>query len=88
MLSEVEALEVLRFLHEQVKSVRKPAEKLGTGKPSLPGNITLPRIKLCEVLPPEGFIKILKGKELLEMYGILEGRLNKPLAFALLDAMM
>jgi len=42
------------------------------------------------MLPPEELLKILKGEELLKKYGLVdnEGRLNKPLAFALIDALL
>ncbi|MEB3765652.1 MAG: hypothetical protein GSR77_05770 [Desulfurococcales archaeon] len=48
------------------------------------------RARLCEVLSEEELIQILKGRELLKRYGLVdsEGRLNKAVTLALLDAMM
>lgn len=97
VLSEEDAREVLLHLYDRVKSVRKLAEMLGLGKSSvhriLRGEQAPPlvlRVKLCETLPPEELIKVLKGGELLRRYGLAddEGRLNKPLAFALVDALL
>ncbi len=47
-------------------------------------------MKLCEMLPEEELLQVLKGPQLLRQYGLVdeEGRLNKPFVLALLDAMM
>lgn len=46
--------------------------------------------RLCEVLSEDELMEILRGELLLRKYGLLdgEGRLNKALAFTLLDAIM
>jgi len=48
------------------------------------------RARLCEVLPEEELVRILKGRELLRKYGLVdsEGRLNKAVVLALIDAAM
>jgi len=48
------------------------------------------RMRLCEMLSEEELVQLLRGKELLKKYGLLdsEGRFNKAVAFALFDAMM
>lgn len=96
ILEDWQARELLQHLYRQAGSVRRLAEKLGASKSSvhrwLKGEQIplLYRIKLCEMLPEEELLQILKGPQLLRQYGLVdgEGRLNKPLALALLDAMM
>ena len=97
VLSEEDAWEVHHFLYERVGSVRKLAEQLKVSKSSLHRMLkreqAIPvslRARLCESLPPEELLRVLRGEELLRKYGIVdeEGELNKPLAFALLDAML
>lgn len=48
------------------------------------------RIKLCEVVSEEELLKILKGRDILMRYGLIdaEGRLNKAVVLALIDALM
>ncbi len=48
------------------------------------------RTRLCEVLPEEELVRILKGKELLRKYRLIddEDRLNKAVVLALIDAAM
>ncbi len=96
VLEEWQAREVLHKLYRQYGSVRKLAEALGASKSSthrwLKGEsiLVLIRMKLCEMLPEEELVQILKGPELLRKYGLVdeEGRLNKPLVLALIDALM
>ncbi len=97
MLDEWQAREVLQHLYKRYNSVRKLAQVLGVSKSTLHRCIrneqavpTVLRVKLCEVLSEEELLQVLKGKELLKKYGLLdnEGRLNKAVALALLDAMM
>ena len=97
ILEKWQAREVLQHLYQRYRSVRKLAEPLHTSKSTLHrclrGEQSIPlvlRARLCEVLPEEELVRILKGKELLKKYGLLgdEGRLNRAVAIALLDAMM
>jgi len=97
ILEEWQAKEVLQHLYRQHKSVRKLAELLHVSKSTLHrclrGEQSIPlalRARLCEVLSEEELIQVLKGRELLKRYGLVdsEGRLNKAVALALLDAMM
>ena len=48
------------------------------------------KARLCEILPEEDLLRILKGKDLLARYGLLDanGSIDKPLAFAIIDALM
>jgi len=57
------------------------------GKQSIPVSI---RARLCEALPEEELLEVLKGKELLRKYGLIDndGRLNKALLLALIDSAM
>lgn len=57
------------------------------GEQSIPAVL---RARLCEILPEEELLHILKGKDLLARYGLLDvnGNINKPLAFAVIDALM
>ena len=98
ILSEDQAREVLLYLHRQRGlSVRQLANLLGVGKSTihrvLQGEQKPPailRIKLCEVLPEEELLRILKGPQILRQYGLVdeEGRLNKTIVLAIFDALM
>ena len=97
ILEEWQAKEILQHLYRRHKSVRKLAELLHVSKSTLhrclrgQQSISLAlRARLCEVLSEEELIQILKGRELLKRYGLVdsEGRLNKAVTLALLDAMM
>ena len=98
MLDSVQAREVLLYLYRKRGfSVRKLAGMLGVGKSTIhrvlagrqepPGIV---RVRLCEILSEEELMEILKGRQLLARYGLVddEGRLNKPLALALVDALL
>ena len=96
ILEEWQAREVLAKLKEKY-SVRKLAELLGVGKSTVHRVIrgeqkpsAIIRIRLCEIIPEEELLQILKGPQLLRQYGLVdsEGRINKVLALALIDALM
>ena len=96
VLEEWQAREVLARLKERY-SVRKLAELLSVSKSTvhcvIMGEQRPPAILsvgLCEVIPKEELLQILKGSQLLRQYGLVdsEGRINKVLAFALIDALM
>jgi len=97
VLEEWQAQEVLQHLYNKCRSVRKLAELLGVSKSTfhrvIKGEQKPPailRVKLCTMLPEEELLQILKGPQLLQQYGLIDenGRLNKPLAMALVDAPM
>ncbi len=90
--------EVLLHLYNKRKySVRRLARMLGVGKSTvhrvLKGEQEPPpivRARLCEILSEDELMEILRGEQLLRRYGLLdgEGRLNRALALALIDAIM
>jgi hypothetical protein len=97
ILEEWQAREVLQHLYRQYRSVRKLASLLRVSKSTLhrclKGEQSIPvvlRARLCEILSEEELLRILKGKDLLARYGLLDanGNINKPLAFAIVDALM
>jgi len=97
ILEEWQAKEVLQHLYRQYKSIRKLASILKVSKSTLhrclKGEQSIPavlRARLCEILPEEELLRVLKGKDLLTRYGLLDsnGNINKPLAFAVIDALM
>jgi len=57
------------------------------GEQSIPASL---RARLCELLPEEELLRILKGKDLLARYGLLDnnGNINKVVAFAIINALM
>ena len=57
------------------------------GEQPIPASL---RARLCELLPEEELLHILKGKDLLARYGLLDsnGNINKVVAFAIIDALM
>jgi len=92
----LQAKEVLAKLEKRY-SVRKLAKQLGVSKSTvhrvLRGEQKPPAIiltKLCEMIPEEELLQILEGKQLLRQYRLIdeEGRTNKVLALALIDALM
>ena len=98
VLDQQQALEVLFYLHKQRGySVRRLAQLLDVSKSTIhrvlarqqapPAKL---RVKLCELLSDEELLQILRGRQLLEQYNLVDedGRLNKALALALLDAML
>jgi intergrase/recombinase/DNA-binding XRE family transcriptional regulator len=96
ILEEWQAREILAKLKERY-SVRKLAGLLGVSKSTVHRVIrgeqrppAILRIRLCELLPEEELLQILKGPQLLRQYGLVddEGRVNKALALALIDALM
>jgi len=64
------------IIHRIIKDLQKPPEILC--------------IKLYEVVPEEELLKILKDRDLLMMYGLIDygGRLNRVVALALIDVLM
>lgn len=97
VLDEDQAREVLLYLHNQRGySIRDLADKLDVGKSTihriLQGKRPSPEvcIKLCEVLPEEELLHILKGPQILRKYGIIDEneRLNKVVVLAIFNALM
>ena len=97
VLEEWQAREILQHLYNKYRSIRKFVQLLGVSKSTLhrciKGEQTLPlilRIKLCELVPEEELLQILKGRDLLRKYGLLDndGRLNRAIVLALIDALM
>ena len=96
-MDEWQAWEVLHYLYKKGESVRKLAEKLGVGKSTVhrvlrreqppPGIV---RVRLCELLPEEEVLRILRGPQILRAYNLVddEGRLNKAVILAVIDAVM
>ncbi len=98
ILDEWQAKEVLIYLHEKRGySIRKLAQMLEVGKSAVhkiiqgkqepPGIV---RVRLCDILSEEELLQILKGKQILLQHRIIDEkrRLNKPLALAIIDALM
>jgi len=97
VLEEWQAQEILQKLYKQYGSVRKLASLLSVGKSMIHCILkneqlvpTILRIKLCEIIPEGELAGLLKGRELLRRYGLIdeEGRLNKTIILALLDALL
>jgi len=93
-----QAKEVLLYLYKKRGySVRKLAQMLEVGKSTVhriiqgkqepPGIV---RVRLCNILSEEELLQILKGRQILLQHRIIdeEGRLNKPLVLAIIDALM
>jgi len=97
VLSDDQAVEILRNLNQRGYSVRDLEKLLGVGKSTihrvLKGLQKPPdklRAKLCEAVPEEELLKVLKGRDLLMMYGLIdsEGRLNEAIVLALIYELM
>jgi intergrase/recombinase/DNA-binding XRE family transcriptional regulator len=86
------------YLHrKRGYSIRKLAQMLGVSKSTIHRIVSgkqqplaIVRYRLCEVLSEEELLQVLKGKQILLQYGLIdeEGRLNKAVALALIDALM
>ncbi|MEM0031221.1 MAG: helix-turn-helix domain-containing protein [Desulfurococcaceae archaeon] len=95
VLEEWQARELLMRLNKAL-SIRKIALKLGVSKSTVHRWLKSGRIpseyltRICEVFPEEELLAVLRADQLLQHYGIMssDGRVNKPLVLALLDAML
>ena len=97
VLDPNQAWEILYNMYKRGESVRSLGEKLGVSKSSIHRILkrvqtpsTIIRIKLCEMIPEDELVNILKGSQLLKSYGLVDrdGRLNKPVILAIIDAVM
>jgi len=99
ILKEWQAKEVLQHLYRQHKSIRKLASLLDVSKSTLhrclKGKQPIPaslKVRLCGLLPEEEeeLLHVLKGKDLLAWYGLLDSNsnINKVVAFAIIDALI
>lgn len=97
ILSEKQAIEVLRNLYQRGCNVRDLERLLGIGKSTIHRVLKGEQkplaelcIALCGAVSEEELLKILKGRDILMRYDLIdgEGRLNKVVTFALLDALM
>ena len=86
--------ELLQYLYNEYRSVRKLAQILGVSKSTvhrwLKGD-PIPNtyaVKFCMIIDEDTMLQVLKGEQLLKRYGVLDyqGNINKPLALALIRA--
>ncbi len=98
ILDPDQAKEVLLFLHKKRGySIRKLAQLLNVGKSTIHRILTnkqeppaIVRANLCKILTEEELMQILKGRQILLRYGLLdeEGRVNRTLLLAIIDSAM
>jgi len=97
VLSDDQAVEVLRNLYQRGYSIRDLEKLLGIGRSTIHRIIKglqkppeILRIKLCEAVSEKELLKILKGRDNLMRYGLIDSgdRLNRAVVLALIDALM